>query len=67
MAEVLRRTDEVDDPLGLEIRMDGGEVDWPCPVCGEGRLTRNDRLELVCDQCGYVEASGFNAPPASPF
>lgn len=62
MAEILRRTDEVDDPIGMDIRVDGGEVDANCPACGEGRLLRNEQLNWQCDQCGYIETACLSGP-----
>jgi uncharacterized protein (DUF983 family) len=62
MAEILRRTDEVDDPIGMDIRMDGGEVDATCPACGEGRMLCNKQLERQCDQCGYIESAFMSGP-----
>jgi ribosomal protein S27AE len=64
MAEVLRRSDEVDDPLGLDIRVDGRP---DCPACGEGKLSRNDRLEFQCDRCGYIESADFAPSGSNPF
>ena len=30
-----------------------------CPACGKGHLFYDHFLNLICDECGYMEASCF--------
>jgi ribosomal protein S27AE len=63
MAEIVKKERDEPDLLkslqldGELLQPEGGER--PCPACGKGSLAYDHFLNLVCDQCGYVEASCF--------
>jgi hypothetical protein len=63
MAEINRKEKDEDDLLSA-LNLDQpvsipGSGSHPCPVCERGTLDYDHFLNLVCSNCGYVEASCF--------
>lgn len=63
MAEIIKKELDLEDKLALpdlEGQIDqscGGER--PCPACEDGYLRYDHFLNLVCNNCGYVESHCF--------
>lgn len=63
MAEIVRKErDDKDILLNLNLENkveDTSPGERPCPACENGILEYDHFLNLICNKCGYVEASSF--------
>jgi len=63
MAEIQKKDKKEDDQQAWSENLPMVENEFPsdriCPACDKGHLYYDHFLNLICDECGYVEESCF--------